>query len=110
MWLFTKRTNKQQPAVEPTPSVVEGNKEKKNKLKSVPAYIDAAIDAAPADVQLVSVIAASLAAEYDPESRFIIKKIKQRNPEAILVSLIATGVAAGTNPNSQFIIRKIAKK
>lgn len=106
MWLFTKRTNKQQPAVEPTPSVVEGNKEKKDKLKSVPAYIDAA----PADVQLVSVIAASLAAEYDPESRFIIKKIKQRNPEAILVSLIATGVAAGTNPNSKFIIRKIAKK
>ncbi|MDY4307279.1 hypothetical protein SNF32_07745 [Enterococcus mundtii] len=39
-------------------------------MKPVPAYIDAA----PADIQLVSVVAASLAAEYDPESRFIIKK------------------------------------
>ncbi|BAO07347.1 MULTISPECIES: hypothetical protein [Enterococcus] len=106
MWLFTKRRKKQQPAVKPNPTIVERDNEKPEKMKPVPAYIDAA----PADIQLVSVVAASLAAEYDPESRFIIKKIKQRNPEAILVSLIATGVAAGVNPNSQFIIRKIAKK
>ena len=89
MWLFTKRRKKQQPAVKPNPTIVERDNEKPEKMKPVPA---------------------SLAAEYDPESRFIIKKIKQRNPEAILVSLIATGVAAGVNPNSQFIIRKIAKK
>lgn len=106
MWLFTKRTNKQQPAVELNPTIVERENEKADIMKPVPAYVDAA----PDDVQLVSLVAASLAAEYDSESRFIIKKIKQRNPEAILVSLIATGVAAGTNPNSRFIIRKIAKK
>ncbi|WP_195273192.1 hypothetical protein [Enterococcus mundtii] len=106
MWLFTNRRKKQQPAVEPSPTIGERDNEKMDEMKPVPAYIDAA----PADVQLVSVVAASLAAEYDPESRFIIKKIKQRNPEAILVSLIATSVAAGVNPNSQFIIRKIAKK
>ncbi|MGG5313139.1 MULTISPECIES: hypothetical protein [unclassified Enterococcus] len=107
MGLFKKRFNKQQQAMKTPPSMVEErNKEETDEMIAVPAYIDVS----PADIERVSVIAASLAAEHYPESRFVIKKIKQRNPEMVLVSLIATAVGAEAHPHSQFVIRKITKK
>lgn len=57
--------------------VEERNKEETDEMIAVPAYIDVS----PADIERVSVIAASLAAEHYPESRFVIKNkaTKSRN-------------------------------
>lgn len=44
----------------------------------IPAYIPAE----PKEYQLVSIVATAIAAGEFPESRFVIKKIAKRNPEA----------------------------
>lgn len=92
-----------------TPVVDETGKEYSAEAcnyQPLPAYIEAS----PEEYSLVSLIAASVAAEDRPDSQFVVKKIFQRNPEAKEVSLLAASLATGMNEDSQFIVRKIAKK
>ncbi|MGK0719480.1 hypothetical protein [Streptococcus uberis] len=74
--------------------------------EQLPAYIDAD----PADFQLVSLIASSIAAGDYPESQFVVKRILQRNPEVVNLSLIATSIASGDAPDSQFNVKAIYQK
>jgi hypothetical protein len=65
------------------------------------------IPASSAEVELVSVIATSLAAGDASHSQFVVKKVVKRNPEFLLVSLIATSIAAADHPSSTFIVKNI---
>ncbi len=74
--------------------------------EEVPFYL-------PADVpekELVSVIAAAVAAGAYPETEFAIKKLMVKNPEAQLVTLIAASIAAGDEPDKQLVVRSIYRK
>lgn len=62
------------------------------------------------DYDLVSVIATAIAADDRPDSQFIIKSIKQKNPEVVLTSVIAASIMAGESQQSQFIIKNIKKR
>ncbi len=64
----------------------------------------------PEDYDLVSVIATAIAAGDRPDSQFIIKSIKQKNPEVILTSVIAASIMAGESQQSQFIVKNIKEK
>lgn len=68
------------------------------------------IPASQEDYELVSVIATAIAAGDRPESQFVVKRILQRNPEALTVSLIASSIAAGDYPDSQFAVKSIYTK
>lgn len=72
----------------------------------LPAYVEAS----PEDYQLVSLIATAIAAGDKPDSQFVVKRILQRNPEALTVSLIASGIASGDRPDSQFSVKSIYTK
>lgn len=74
--------------------------------EKLPAYID--VD--PKDKELVSVIAATIAAGDAPESEFQVKKVQQRNPEAVEVALIASSIAASEFEDSHWVVRNIYKK
>ncbi len=58
----------------------------------------------------MSVISAAIVANDQPKSRFVVRSIQERNPEAVLVSMIATSIVAGEKEKSQFIVRKIMRK
>lgn len=60
--------------------------------------------------QLVSLIASAIAAEAHPDTRFVIKSIKKKNPEAQRVALIAAGIIAYDFPGQQYRVTKIKKK
>lgn len=62
------------------------------------------------DYELVSILATAIAAGEHPDSRFIVKRILKRNPEASLVALIAASIAAGNELDSRFSIKRISKK
>lgn len=85
-------------------------KEKEIKEESSWEQLPAYIDADPADFQLVSLIASSIAAGDYPESQFVVKRILQRNPEVVNLSLIATSIASGDAPDSQFNVKAIYQK
>lgn len=68
----------------------------------VPSYIAAD--------KTVSLIASAIAAGEQASSQFKVKRILQRNPEALTVSLIASSIAAGVYPESQFLVRSIYSK
>lgn len=74
--------------------------------EELPAYIPASAD----QHTLVSIVATSIAAGNNPDSKFTVKKVWQRNPEVDLVSVIATSIAAGDFPDRQLKIKKISKK
>ena len=67
----------------------------------IPAYIPA---------QLVSIVATAIAAGEFPESRFVIKKIAKRNPEAKEVAIIAASIAAELSEESQLVVKRISKQ
>lgn len=74
----------------------------------IPAYIPAE----PKEYQLVSIVATAIAAgagEF-PESRFVIKKIAKRNPEAKEVAIIAASIAAELSEESQLVVKRISKQ
>lgn len=108
MGLFTRLFNKSQEAVEK----VNDNKPENN-LNSFQAEwepIPAFISADKSDYQLVSVIATAVAAGDYPDSQFVVKKILQRNPEALKVSLIAASIAAGESSDCQLTVKNIYQK
>lgn len=74
--------------------------------EKLPTYIDVE----EADKELVSVIAASIAAGDAPESEFRVKKVQQRNPEAVEVALIASSIAASEYEDSHWVVRNVYKK
>lgn len=84
------------------PKTVEAQKEQ---WEEIPFYL-------PTDEnkELVSVVAASIAANDQPESSFVVKKISKKNQEAELVAVIATSIAAGMKPESQFVVKKIYQR
>ncbi|MCS5464692.1 hypothetical protein NWO25_08210 [Enterococcus lactis] len=47
----------------------------------------------------MSVISAAIVANDQPKSRFVVRSIQERNPEAVLVSMIATSIVAGEKKN-----------
>ncbi|MGT2924164.1 hypothetical protein ACVR0O_03060 [Streptococcus caviae] len=108
MGLFTRLFNKSQ---EPVEKVNDNNFE--NNLNSFQAEwepIPAFIPADKSDYQLVSVIATAIAAGDYPDSQFVVKKILQRNPEALKVSVIAASIAAGESSDSQLAVKNIYQK
>lgn len=58
----------------------------------------------------ISVIAASIAANDNPESQFVVKRILKRNPDTKIISVIASAIAAGEAPDSQWAVKKIYRK
>lgn len=68
------------------------------------------IPAAPQDVERVSIIATAIAAGDRPNSKFLVKRVLQRNPEVKTISIIAASIAAGTKTDSQLSIKNIYKK
>ena len=72
----------------------------------IPAYIPAE----PKEYQLVSIVATAIAAGEFPESRFVIKKIAKRNPEAKEVAIIAASIAAELSEESQLVVKRISKQ
>lgn len=74
--------------------------------EAVPEYILAPQE----DYDLVSVIATAIAADDRPDSQFIIKSIKQKNPEVVLTSVIAASIMAGEFQQSQVIVKNIKKR
>lgn len=71
----------------------------------LPAYIEAE----QGEAEVVSVIATAIAAGDKPESKFVVKRVLKRNPEAVTLSVIAASLAAQTE-ESQMAIKKIYKK
>ncbi len=76
------------------------------KWEAIPEYIPVL----PDDYELVSVLTTAIAAGERPDSQFIIKSIKQKNPEVILTSVIAASIAAGESKQSQLIVKNIKKR
>lgn len=74
--------------------------------EAVPEYIPTSSE----NNEIVSVISAAIVANDQPKSRFVVRSIQERNPEAALVSMIATSIVAGEKEKSQFIVRKIMRK
>lgn len=74
--------------------------------EELPAFVEAD----PAEYELVSVVATAIAAGERPDSKFIVKKILKRNPEAKIVSLVAASLAAGAIDDCQLVVKKISKK
>ena len=72
----------------------------------IPAYIPAESK----EYQLVSIVATAIAAGEFPESRFVIKKIAKRNPEAKEVAIIAASIAAELSEESQLVVKRISKQ
>lgn len=58
----------------------------------------------------VSIVATSIAANDQPESSFIVKKIMKKNQEAELVAVIAASIAAEMKPESEFVVKKIYQR
>ena len=100
-----KKTQKEEEIVQPS------NQQEKQRMltdewEAVPEYIPVP----PEDYDLVSVIATAIAAGDRPDSQFIIKSIKQKNPEVVLTSVIAASFMAGVSQQSQFIVKNIKKR
>lgn len=86
-----------------------GNKEliqQQNHVEQLPAYSEITTQA---QQTLVSIIMASIAANDQLTSQFVVKRVLQRNPEVELVALIATSLAAADQPESQFRLKRIVR-
>ncbi|MGO0289916.1 hypothetical protein ACTMDJ_14520, partial [Enterococcus faecalis] len=57
-----------------------------------------------------AIVATAIAAGEFPESRFVIKKIAKRNPEAKEVAIIAASIAAELSEESQLVVKRISKQ
>ncbi|MGT2756827.1 hypothetical protein [Streptococcus ovuberis] len=98
--LFGKSRDEEAPiAISELPNDLDG-------WEALPGFIPASQE----DYDLVSLIATAIAAGDRPDSQFVVKRIMQRNPEALTVSLIASSIAAGDYPDSQFAIKSIYTK
>jgi len=100
------RVNKKAEKISNTSKPSETTAESTDQWKEVPAFIAAS----PDDYEKVSVIATAIASGDSPESRFVIKRILQRNPEAREVAIIATSIAAEASDNSLMVVKNIKKK
>lgn len=68
------------------------------------------IQADSSEYELVSVIATAIAAGAYPDSQFVVKRILQRNPEALEMSLIAASIAATHATDVQLSVKNIYRK
>lgn len=68
------------------------------------------IPADETDYLSVSLIATAIAAGDRSDSQFKVRKIMQRNPEALRVSIIASALAAEHYPDSRMVVRSIYTK
>jgi hypothetical protein len=73
--------------------------------ENIPAWIDADKE----EVEIVSVIAAAVAAGNQSESELTVKKVWQRNPEVELLSVIAAALTTVTVEN-ELSIKSISKR
>ncbi|MCQ9210374.1 hypothetical protein [Granulicatella seriolae] len=80
--------------------------DEENQWRAIPAFIEAN----PEDHLLVSQIATAIASGDNPKSTFVIKSIKQKNPEATLVSIVAASLAGELASDSHFKVKKISIK
>lgn len=104
MGFFQRLFNRSQPVVEEKQA--DKNDVSLEDWEPVPGYIPA--DAS--DAKHVSLIATAIASGDRPESEFVVKRIWQRNPEAVLVTLIASSIASGDGPDSQLTVKNIYRK
>ncbi|MDR2832332.1 MAG: hypothetical protein LBV67_01295 [Streptococcaceae bacterium] len=74
--------------------------------EDLPAFIETN----PEEYELVSVIATAIAAGDKPESQFVVKNIKVRNPEVRTVSIIASALASEMTDGANLSIKRIAQK
>lgn len=95
--LGKKETPKEAPAVEVKTIPIDPN------LTAVPAFLPAD----PEEYQLVSLIATAIAAGDQPTTKFVVKNIQKRNPEAKKVALIATSLAAFDRPEKRYQVKSI---
>lgn len=97
--LFNKQeTPEESPAVPEVKTVDPG-------LTAVPAFLPAD----PEEYQLVSLIATAIASGDQPKTKFVVKRIQKRNPEAKRVALIAASVAAFDQPEKKYQVKSIYK-
>lgn len=57
--------------------------------------------------ELVSVIATSIAAGDNADSHFVVKSIKQKNPELIRISVIAAAIATSDSPDTHYRVKHV---
>lgn len=103
---FFQRLFKGSQPVEKEQEQVTSPPSKSEEWAALPGYLPAS----PDDYERVSVIATALAAGDRPDSQFVIKRILQRNPEAVKVSLIASSIVSADRPDSQLLVRNIYRK
>lgn len=106
MSLLERLFNKEKKQLIPEKSVAAKTEKKVDEWQEIAGYIPVEDN----DYQLVSVIGAAIAAGDQLESRFSIKRILKRNPEAQLVSVIAASIASADQPKKQIEIRSIKEK
>lgn len=101
--LFKKSEKKDNSLVN---SEADLNQQITNEWEKIPSYISVSEE----DYTKVSLIATAIAAGDRPESKFVVKKIMQRNPEVLHVSLIASSLAAADVIDSKFKIKTVYRK
>lgn len=107
MGLFQRLFGKSEEKEIPINTVDKGETEQIEKeWEKLPAFILVNEE----DYSLVSLIATAIAAGDRPESKFVVKKIMQRNPEVLHVSLIASSLAAADVIDSKFKIKTVYRK
>lgn len=103
---FFKRLFKGSQPVEKEQEQVTSPPSESEEWTALPGYLPAS----PDDYERVSVIATAIAAGDRPDSQFVVKRILQRNPEAVTVSLIASSLVSVDQPDSQLLVKHIYRK
>lgn len=80
--------------------------EKKTTWKAITLYVEADFR----DFQLVSIITSAIAANDDPKSEFVVKKIVQINPRVKEIALIMASVATGDEAQKYYVVKNIKEK
>lgn len=80
--------------------------EKETEWQPLPAFVDSN----KREHERISLIAAAIAANDQPNSQFVVKRIMKRNPEVHLVSLIAASLSAAAMDGKTLSVKKIAKR
>lgn len=74
--------------------------------QKVPKYIPAS----PEEVEVVSLIAAAIAAQDSPKSRWRVKQVWVENPMLEVTAVIASAIAAESQDKSSFVVKNIYQK
>lgn len=101
---FFKR-NEQELEKNQSPSLESENVS--NKYVDIEPYIEITDEK---ETKIVSILATSIASGDSPESKFVVKKVMKRNPEARKIAIIASSIAATESTDSKLVVKKIQKR